>query len=176
MRICGLYADCDSPHVPCHAINHFRHRPVETLRVGIRGAQEDQPRYPSRRDLCPAGPQWRRENDTDRHHLRHSRAERGQGHSRWTRHHLGLPRGARIDRAGAAGTAHRRLRKRLGDRLIQPWPVQQAEEPRLHRESAARAVAVGQEGRQDHDALGRHETPSADRKGAIARAAGSLPG
>ena len=32
-------------------------------------------------------------------------------------------------------------------------------------------VAVGQERRQDHDALGRHEAPRDDRQGAVARAA-----
>ena len=33
------------------------------------------------------------------------------------------------------------------------------------------SVAVGQEGQQDHDAVGRHEAPRADRQGAVARAA-----
>ena len=63
----------------------------------------------------------------------------------------------------------------VGYRHVQPRLVQQAEEPGLHRESPARAVAMGQEGQQDHDALGRHETPGADRKGAHPRAADPLP-
>ena len=37
------------------------------------------------------------------------------------------------------------------------------------------AVALGQEGQQDHDALGRHEAPRADREGARARAADPVP-
>jgi ABC-2 type transport system ATP-binding protein len=49
-----------------------------------------------------------------------------------------------------------------------------APEPGAHREGAARPVAVGQEGHQDHDAVGRHEAPRADRQGAVARAASIL--
>ena len=37
------------------------------------------------------------------------------------------------------------------------------------------AVAVGQEGQQDHDAVGRHEAARADRQGARARAADPVP-
>ena len=48
-----------------------------------------------------------------------------------------------------------------------------APNPALHREGAAGAVAVGQEGQQDHDAVGRHEAARADRQGAVARAARS---
>ena len=40
----------------------------------------------------------------------------------------------------------------------------------LRRAGAARAVALGQEGLEDHDALGRHEAPRDDRQGAVARA------
>ena len=40
---------------------------------------------------------------------------------------------------------------------LQPRPVRQAAEPGAHREGAALAVAVGQEGQQDHHAVGRHE-------------------
>ena len=53
---------------------------------------------------------------------------------------------------------------------LQPRPVRQAAQPGVHREGAARPVAVGQEGQQDHDALGRHEAPRPDRQGAVARA------
>ena len=45
--------------------------------------------------------------------------------------------------------------------------------PAYHREGAEAAVALGQEGQQDHDAVGRHEAPRADRQGAGARAAAS---
>ena len=40
-------------------------------------------------------------------------------------------------------------------------------EPRPHREGAQGALAVGQEGQQDHDAVGRHEAPGHDRQGAL---------
>ena len=77
-----------------------------------------------------------------------------------------LPRRAREDRPRAAGADHRRLRDRLGHGELQPRPVRQAAEPGPHREGAARPVAVGQEGQQDHDAVRRHEAPGADRQGA----------
>ena len=41
-------------------------------------------------------------------------------------------------------------------------------QPALMEQRAAQPVAVGQEGQQDRDALGRHETPRADRQGAVA--------
>ena len=47
------------------------------------------------------------------------------------------------------------------------------QESRPYREDPARPVAVGQEGRQDHDAFGRHEAARHDRQGALARAATS---
>ena len=64
---------------------------------------------------------------------------------------------------------------RLGDVALQPRPVRQAAESGASREGAARAVAVGQEGREDHDALGRHEAARADRQGALARARHPVP-
>ena len=72
------------------------------------------------------------------------------------------------DRPGAAGAVHRRVRDGLGHGQLQPRPVRQAAEPGLYREGAARPVAVGQEGQQDHDALRRHEAPRDDRQGAVA--------
>ncbi len=58
---------------------------------------------------------------------------------------------------------------------LQPRPVRQAEEPGPYREDAARPVAVGQEGFQDHDAVRRHEAPRDDRQGPVARAAHPVP-
>ena len=43
--------------------------------------------------------------------------------------------------------------------------------PAQSREGPEGALALGQEGQQDHDAFGRHEAPGADRQGAGARAA-----
>ena len=60
---------------------------------------------------------------------------------------------------------------RLGDHAFQPRPVRQAGKSRAYREGAEGPLAVGQEGRQDHDAVGRHEAPGDDRQGAVARAA-----
>ena len=48
-------------------------------------------------------------------------------------------------------------------------------QPGPHRKSAQGSVAVGQEGQQDHDAVGRHEAAAADRQGALARAADPVP-
>ncbi len=91
------------------------------------------------------------------------------------RHRRDLSRRALADRPGAAGTAHRRLRDRVGDRQLQPRPVRQADEPRAYREGAEGPVAVGQEGHQDHHAVRRHEAPRDDRQGAVARAADPVP-
>ena len=50
---------------------------------------------------------------------------------------------------------------------LQPRAVRQAAEPGLSsRRCCKDAVAVGQEGRQDHDAVRRHEAAGADRQGA----------
>jgi ABC-2 type transport system ATP-binding protein len=51
-----------------------------------------------------------------------------------------------------------------------------APQRRLYREGAARPVAVGQEGRQDHDAVGRHEAAGDDRQGPEPRADHPVPG
>ena len=90
-----------------------------------------------------------------------------------TRHRHRLSRGPLDDRPGAAGTDHRRLRDRLGDGELQPRPVRKARQPRAYREGAAGPVAVGEEGQQDYDAVGRHEAAGADRQGAVARTARS---
>ena len=84
-------------------------------------------------------------------------------------------RRARPDRPRAAGAHDRRVRDRVGHDDVQPRPVRQAEERRARREGAQVAVALGQEGRQDHDAVGRHEAPRDDREGARARAADPVP-
>ena len=48
-------------------------------------------------------------------------------------------------------------------------------QPRIPRQGAQAALAVGQEGQQDHDAVRRDEAPAADRQGAFARAADPVP-
>ena len=35
MRICCLYGGCDFPQVPCHAIHHFRHKPLKRYASGF---------------------------------------------------------------------------------------------------------------------------------------------
>ena len=99
----------------------------------------------------------------------------GKRHRRRPRHHCRLPRGALADRAGAAGTDHRRLRDAAGDHALLARAVRQAARSRPYRESAQAAVAVGQERRQDQDAVRRHEAPADDRQGAGARAANPVP-
>src|SRR6202051_2838872 len=47
--------------------------------------------------------------------------------------------------------------------------------PRHHGEGAQGALAVGQKGLPDHDAVRRHEAPGAHRQGAGARAANPVP-
>ena len=132
--------------LPSMQSDHFHRQSVEDLRVRVPGAQGHQSRHPARRDLRSARPQRRRQDHADRHHLRHPQSIPGFRHGRRPRHHQRLPRRALADRAGAAGIAHRRLRERLGDRQFQPRPVRQAAQSGAHREGAARAVAVGQEG------------------------------
>ena len=51
-----------------------------------------------------------------------------------------------------------------------------APDPAYLETRAARSVAVGQEGQQDHGAVRRHEAARADRQGAGARAADPVPG
>ena len=86
-----------------------------------------------------------------------------------------FPRGARADRPGAAGAGHRHVRDRVEHHAVQPRAVRQAALGGVHREGAARPVAVGQEGLEDHDALGRHEAPRDDRQGAVARTQHPVP-
>ncbi len=101
----------------CHArdaIHHIRHEPLEDLRLRVQGAEQHQPGHQVRRDFCAARAERRRQDHADQHHLRHRQSERGQRHGRRVRHQPGLSRRALADRAGAAGTAHRRLRDACG--------------------------------------------------------------
>ena len=61
---------------PCN--RSFPSQTCRNLRVRLPGAEEDQSRYPPRRDLRAARAQRRRQDHADRHHLRHSRC-RAQG-------------------------------------------------------------------------------------------------
>ena len=99
----------------------------------------------------------------------------GKDRRRRPRHRPRLPRRSGKDRAGAAGAHHQRFRDGVGGRQFQPRPVRQAKGPGAHREGAAGAVAVGSQGQQDHDAVGRHEAARADRQGAVARAEDPVP-
>ena len=51
---------------------------------------------------------------------------------------------------------------------LQPRVVRQTAQSRSRRQGAQTALALGQEGQQDHDALRRHEAPPHDRQGALA--------
>ena len=155
--------------------DHHDLGPFQDLRVRLRGPEEHQSGNPPRRDLRPARPQRRRQDDAHQHHLRHRQSGRGHGHRRRPRHRPRLPHHPRDDRPGAAGADHRRLRHGLADGQLQPRAVRQGAQPGLHREGAEGPVAVGQEGRQDHHAFRRHEAARADRQGAGARAGRPLP-
>ena len=158
-----------------HAAHHLRRQPVEDLRLGLPRPQAHQSGYPSRRDLCAAGAERRRQDDADQHHLRHRQRQRGNRLGRRPRQRPRLSRRPRDDRAGAAGADHRCLRDGMGHDQLQPRAVRQAPQSRPHRQGAEGAVAVGQEGQHDHDAVGRHEAARADRQGALARAADPVP-
>ena len=160
-----------SPHVP----DHFHLQPVEDLCLRVPGAQAHRPRHRQGRNLRAARAERRRQDHADQHHLRDRHALDRHGHRRRPRHPDRLPRRPLADRPGAAGAAYRRVRVGVGDGLVQPRAVRPADRSRPHREGAALAVAVGQEGRQDHDAVRRHEAARADRQGARARAAGPVP-
>ena len=58
------------------------------------------------------------------------------------RHHQRLPRRALADRAGAAGIAHRRLRKRVGDGVVRARPVRQAAHARGYIEKVLKALSL----------------------------------
>ena len=158
-----------------HAAHHFRFQSFQDLRHRISGAQEHQPANPQGRDFRPAGSERRRQDDADRHHLRHRQSQPARvsvdGHDIIR----GLPRRPLDDRPRAAGADDRRLRDRLGDGVLQPRPVRQAPRSRSHRKGAQGAVALGPQGLKAHDAVRRHEAPGADRQGVVARAANPLP-
>ena len=158
-----------------HAAGHRRLGSGQDLRVRLPGAQGHQPGHPPRRDLRPARPQRRRQDDADQHHLRHRQSDVRERARRRPSFHRRLPRRPLADRPRAAGIDHRRVRDRVGDRELQPAPVRQARQFRIHRQGVEGALAVGPERQQDHDALRRHEAPGADRQGAVARAADPVP-
>ena len=160
---------------PDHAARHLRLEPLQDLRVGLPGAEEHQSRDRQRRDLRAAGPQRRRQDHADQHHLRHRQPERRPRHRRRPRHHPRLPRRALADRPRAPGADHGRLRVRVEHGKLQPGPVGQGARSRLSRKDPQGPVAVGQEGQQDHHAFRRHEAPRDDRQGAGARAAHPVP-
>ena len=99
----------------------------------------------------------------------------GAGDGRRPRHHHRLSRRPLDDRPGAAGAHDQRLREGVGRRVVQPRAVRQAAQPGADREAPEGPVAVGQEGRQDHHAVGRHEAPPHDRQGALARTGDPVP-
>ena len=158
-----------------HAIHHFHFRGLQDLCVRLPGAEGHQPRDPSaaRSSRC-SGPNGAGKTtlisivcgivNPTRGHGRRSTATTSSATTAPRARMIGLvPQELTTDA----------FETRLGDGQLQPRPVRQAGEPGLHREGAARPVAVGQEGRQDHDAVGRHEAPRDDRQGAVARAAAS---
>ena len=163
------------PCSPWHPIISVS-EPLEDLCLRLPGAEERQPRHRDRRDLRAARAERRRQDHADQHHLRH-RQRRARARSPST-----ATTSSRDYRAARAliGLVPQELHTDAFETVwatvsLQPRPVRQAAEPGSYREGAARPVAVGQEGRQDHDAVGRHEAPRADRQGAGARAADPVP-
>ena len=173
------HVDYDAPIAPewktARGADHFDPQREQDLRLRPGGAQAGRPRHPSRRDLCPARAERRRQDHADQHHLRHRQRQHRHRARRRPRHRGRVPRGARQDRTGAAGAVDRRVRNGVGDGELQPRPVRQAAQSRASGKSAARPVAVGQARQQDHDAVRRHEAARADRQGAGARAADPVP-
>ena len=158
-----------------HATDHQDFRRFQNLRQRLPGAEERRSGNSPRRDFRAARAERRRQDDADQYRLRHRQAEQRRGDGRRPRHHHGLSRRPLDDRPGAAGAHHQRLREGVGRRVVQPRTVRQAAQSRPGREAAERPVAVGEEGRQDHHAVGRHEAPPHDRQGALARAGHPLP-
>ena len=148
----------------------------KTYASGFTRPARHRPRDRAGRDLRAARPERRRQDDADQHRLRH-RARRAPARCRSTATTSSRDyRAARAaDRARAAGADHRRVRDGVGHRQLQPRPVRQAANPAPYRAGAARPVALGQARQPDHDAVGRHEAPGADRQGAVARAPDPVP-
>ena len=166
---CG-YAQADARHRLCRGR-------VEDLRVGLPGAEGRRPRRSAaaRSSRC-SGPNGAGKTtlisivcgivNAERRHASPSTATTSSRDYRAARSKIGLvPQELTTD---AFETVWATV-------SLQPRPVRQAAEPGAHREGAAGAVAVGQEGQQDHDALGRHEAARDDRQGAVARAADPVP-
>ncbi len=121
------------------------------------------------------GPQRRRQDDAHQHRLRHRQSDVGHDRRRWPRHRRATiaPRARRSVSCRRSCPPTRS--RRSGRPCVQPRPVRQGARPGPSREGAARSLAVGEEGQQDHDAVGRHEAPRADREGAVARAEHPVP-
>ena len=148
---------------------------LEDLCVGLPGAEERQSGNPPRRDLRAARAQRRRQDDADQHLCGIVNPTEGtvpvDGHDiitdyRAARSMIGLvPQELTTDAFETVWATVTFSRGLFGK------PRQSG----AYRESAEGPLAVGQEGQQDHDALGRHEAPGADRQGAVARAADPVP-
>ena len=82
----------------------------------------------------------------------------------------GLPSGARLDRAGAAGNLSRYLRHGLEHGQFQPRALRPSAGSGLYRAPAARSFAMGQARSPGDRALRRHEAPPDDRQGPQPRA------
>ena len=146
----------------------------KTYASGFQALKADQPGHPARRDLRAARPERRRQDHADQHRLRHRQCVGWHGDGGRPRHHPRLPRGARADRPRAAGADHRRLRDRLGDGAPSAAACSASRPiPPISRRCSRTLSLWDKKGRQDHDAVRRHEAPRADRQGAVARAATS---
>ena len=126
----------------------------------------DRSRHRQGRDLRPARPQRRREDDADRRHLRHSVDDLGLGQRRRLRRPSRLSRRPLPHRPGPARDRARHLRDRIGDRIVQPPPVRPPARSGLCRAPAARPLAVGEARCAHRRAFGRHEAAGDDRQGA----------
>ena len=89
------------------------------------------------------GPERRRQDHADQHHLRHRQSARGPHPCRRPRHRSRVSRRALPDRPGAPGADHRRLRNGVEHGFVQPRPVRQAIESGAHREGTARTCRCG---------------------------------
>ena len=163
-------------HRDIRAADHLHPRCEQDLRLRRPGAEADQSGHHEGRDLRAARTQRRRQDHADQHDLRHRQSVLGgtitaDGHD--------IIRDYKQARK-KIGLVPQELHTDAFERVIDTVNFSRglfgfAADAGLHREGAARSLALGQAQRQDHGAVRRHEAPRHDRQGAEPRAEDPVP-
>ena len=154
-------------HIPAHATRHHRFPSRQDLCDRLPGPERRLARYQARRDLRLARAERRRQDDIDRHHLRHRQSERrARSHVdgfdivkdyRKAREKIGLvPQELHTDAFETVWATASFSRGLFGKK---PDPA--------HIEKVLKDLSLWDKKEfQDHDTVGRHEATGDDRQGA----------